>query len=155
MGPGEVEGQLCPTCEAMDRSAHAERQLGIELGGNGWAALLGEDADPDDWDGESESAKRALPRLAPPVAFAPLPALRAMADGIDDCEEDDRPRWLGFHRRWEIEDRGRAGVRAACDDCPAMHYAATRAELVELLDAMHATEPDPDEYHDSRHERSW
>ena len=47
--------------------ADAERQLGIELSGGGWAALLGEDDDsPDDWDSAAEcdkAAQRAQSRL--------------------------------------------------------------------------------------------
>jgi hypothetical protein len=61
---------LCRECGARvgakvqaSINADAERALGIELSGGGWEALaeaMGVE-DDDDWDGESESAKRAYP----------------------------------------------------------------------------------------------
>lgn len=48
-----------PVFDAPRDESESERALGIELSGGGWAALLGVEDVDEDWDGESESAKRA------------------------------------------------------------------------------------------------
>lgn len=94
----------------------------------------------------------ALPRLAPPVAFEPnlppwgaRPAAKEVERAVCHALVEDDGEYCGWHRRWDLTFTCALGFFAECDDCGTRHTAPTRGELVELLDAMHVTEPDPDE----------
>lgn len=129
----------------------AERQLGIELGGGGWEALLGAD-EADDWAAQSEIEKRARTR-------AQDESLAAFERGHEERSRritaqvsrskltEDVDQW---HRwTWMPEPRQTAsGVIwvADCDLCGPghVHSAPTRQELCDLIDWHHPREDNPE-----------